>query len=343
MHATITPEMSFSEAVSLWIDLQTFAGNSTTHYVKPRTVKDFHQYSRALSRFFAAIKLEDIHVGHIREYQRLRSLGELGNPAVVEKYGKEEVGAHRINQELDMMRRVMRYGDAWTGELERFYRPLLVTESDIPRALTPPQEEHFIQTAASQPEWEVVHVYAAYAFDTTASGCEMRGLQIGDLNFVNRIGQIRSLNAKNKYRLRTVPLSERAIWAGRRAVEIANSKQSFAPHHHVFPFRVCRDTWDPLRPMSNSGIKKPWDEVRTAAGLPDFMPHDTRHTSITRMAEAGTPIPVIMSIAGHISRKMLLHYTWVCEQAKRTAVEASFNKRGISTAARYPLNPLKTG
>jgi len=40
------------------------------------------------------------------------------------------------------------------------------------------------------------------------------------------------------------------------------------------------------------------------------------------MAEAGTPIPVIMSMAGHVTRKMCEHYTWISEHAKRQAIKA---------------------
>lgn len=342
MHATITPRMSFQEASQLWIDSQTFEGNNRSHYVKPRTIKDFHQYRRSLIRMFGSLTLAEIHIGHLREYQRLRSLGELGNPEFEEK-GKREVGPHRINQEMDMLRRVLKRAHAWTPEHEEIYQPLQVQESDVPRALTPQEQERFLSVAASRQEWALVHAYALLAFHTTASGCEMRGLRLGDLNLHDGILMIRSANSKNKYRLRTIPLSGEATWAAARLLEIGREKGAVAVQHYLFPFRSCRDNWEPLKPMSNSGIKKPWDEVRKAAGLSGFMPHDTRHTSITRMAESGTPIPVIMSMAGHISRKMLMHYTWVCEQAKRTAVEASFGKRAISTGVKYVHNPMKTG
>lgn len=342
MHATIAPEMTFKEAAQLWIDSQTFEGNARTHYVKPRTIKDFYQYQRALLRMFGALRVAEIHVGHVREYQRLRSLGELGNPEF-EKKGKREVGPHRINQEVDMLRRILKRAHAWLPEHEELYQPLQVEESDVPRALTPQQQERFLAVAGSRTEWALVHAYALLAFHTTASGCEMRGLRLGDLNLHDGILMIRSAHSKNKYRLRTIPLSGEATWAAARLIEIAREKGSTEVHHHLLPFRSCRDSWEPLKSMSNSGIKKPWDEVRKAAGVPDFMPHDTRHTAITRLAESGTPIPVIMSMAGHISRKMLMHYTWVCEQAKRTAVDAAFGKRGISTAQKYVANTMKTG
>jgi hypothetical protein len=96
---------------------------------------------------------------------------------------------------------------------------------------------------------------------------------------------------------------------------------------YVMPFRKSRIEWNPIRPMSNSGMRKPWDEIRRAAEVPWLRIHDLRHTAITRMAEAGVPSAVILSMAGHISQRMQQHYTAVSEQAKRVAVEAAF-KRG---------------
>jgi serine-type anaerobic sulfatase-maturating enzyme len=46
------------------------------------------------------------------------------------------------------------------------------------------------------------------------------------------------------------------------------------------------------------------------------------HQSITEMAEAGVPEAAMQSIAGHLSKKMLDHYSHVRLAAKRQAVEA---------------------
>jgi integrase len=343
MHATsIGVESLFPSAAKLFIESQQIHGGERARYVKPRTISDFIQYSRALERFFGSLKLCEIHIGHIKEYQRLRSLGELGNPEIEEKRGKREVGPHKINQEVDLLRRIMRASNTWGAELEKFYQPLAVDEPDVPRALSPSEQDRFLAVAGSRSEWQLIHAYALLAFHTTASGCEMRGITIGDLQMHSGILMIRSAHSKNKYRVRTIPLSGEALWAGARLLEMAAEKGSREVHHYLFPFRNKRDDWDPRRPMSNSGIKKPWDEVRKAAGVPHFMPHDTRHTAITRLAEAGTPIPVIMSMAGHISRRMLLHYTHVSDQAKRMAIEAAFGGKKISTIHQFMPKSLKT-
>lgn len=326
MQVAFSDSLLFSDAADQWIASRT-TGHSRIQYVKPRTLDGFEQYKRALSRFFGRLRLREIHVGHLREYQQLRAVGKLGNPEYEKKHGIEEVSAHRINQEVNLLVRIMKRAHAWTGELEEFYEPLQVIEADVPRALSPVEQTRFLDIAASRQEWALVYCYAILALNTTASGCEMRGIQRGDLNISEGILLIRNVHAKNKYRVRTIPLSDDAKWAGQRLLEIAAAKGARDVSSFLFPICVGFEEWDATRPMSPSGIKKQWDAVRKAAHLDWFRPHDTRHTAITRMAEAGVPLPVIMSMAGHISRRMSEHYTQISLQSQRAAVAAAFGKR----------------
>ena len=55
--------------------------------------------------------------------------------------------------------------------------------------------------------------------------------------------------------------------------------------------------------------------------------HDLRHTIITELAEAGVPDLTIESIAGHVSRKMLEHYSHIRLAAKRQALDALDERR----------------
>ena len=64
-----------------------------------------------------------------------------------------------------------------------------------------------------------------------------------------------------------------------------------------------------------------WRTLTKKAGLPGFRFHDLRHCAITSLAESGASDSTIMSIAGHVSRKMLERYSHVRMEAKRTAME----------------------
>jgi hypothetical protein len=65
-----------------------------------------------------------------------------------------------------------------------------------------------------------------------------------------------------------------------------------------------------------------WRALREAAGLPGLRFHDLRHMVITELAEMGVADHVLESISGHLSRRMLEHYSHVRIDAKRQALDA---------------------
>lgn len=316
---SIAPDSLFEQAASVWLDFRNLPiPSGRSRYVQPRTLDDLRQYVVALGRFFAGTKLSTIHIGSIREYQRLRSIGELHPP---DKRARE-VGPNKVNQEVGALVRIMKHANCWTAELDNMYMPLQREESDVPRALMPKEQQYFLQVTSSRPEWSFVYWYALLGFDAPMSANEERGLRLGDLDLVNDVLMVRVRTSKNKYRTRTIPLTPEAKWAIERMKERAQAAGAVSPQHYLMPFKK-QHVWNPDQSMTVSGIKKPWNEARNAAGLPWFRPTDLRHTSITRLAEAGTAIPIIMSMAGHVSRKMMEHYTHISAQAKRKAVESA--------------------
>ena len=52
-----------------------------------------------------------------------------------------------------------------------------------------------------------------------------------------------------------------------------------------------------------------WRALRDGAGLHGLRFHDLRHTVITELAEMGVADHVLESISGHLSRRMLEHYS----------------------------------
>jgi integrase len=309
MQDELKPSLTFERAAEMWINSRTMAPGSRARYISPRTLTDLQQYIRALNRKFGTVPLKKIHVGLLREYQNERS---------------QTCGANKINQELGTLLRIMKRARAWTAKLDRCYEPLQHEEADIARAMTPEEQKKFLDVASSREEWRFVYYYALLALATSASNCEMRGLRIGDMNLYSKVLHIRREHAKNRYRIRTIPMHDEAVWAATRLIERARTLGASSAQHRVMPFRVAPHQWDPDQPMSNSGIRKAWEAVRAAADVPWLRIHDLRHTAITRMAEAGVPIPVILSMAGHISTRMQQHYTAISEFAKRRAVQAAF-------------------
>ena len=49
---------------------------NSARYVKERTEQDWEQYARALRKFFGTLRLNEIHAGHLHEYQRALAVND---------------------------------------------------------------------------------------------------------------------------------------------------------------------------------------------------------------------------------------------------------------------------
>ena len=76
-----------------------------------------------------------------------------------------------------------------------------------------------------------------------------------------------------------------------------------------------------------------WRALRDEGGLHGLRFQDLRHTVITELAEMGVADRVLESISGHLSRRMLEHYSHIRIDAKRQALDALDNLRRGSDAA----------
>jgi integrase len=90
------------------------------------------------------------------------------------------------------------------------------------------------------------------------------------------------------------------------------------PEHYIFPFSSAVKPLDPARAATT--IKSAWGSVREAAGVQCRF-HDLRHTTLTKLAEAGVPESTMLALAGHMSRAMLERYLHIRMKAKRAAVD----------------------
>lgn len=327
----LCPGLNFREAFRVWIGQRVIeqAGMWTNvRYVSERTERDLRQYARAAGKFFNDLRLNEIHAGHLREYQKARALNSLpvAGTGVTQPW-KGAAGANLIRKEVQTVIRVLRAAGAWSAHLEECFEPVAAAESDVCRAMTPDEQHRWLHVAASRAEWQLVYWWSLVALQTTAATNEMRALRLGDVFLGDApVLQIRSEGAKNKFRIRTIPLESQEVnWAMDGLLERARRLGANGPHCYLFPFHVTADRYDAQRPMSVWGLRKAWDAVRSAAGLDWLRVYDLRHAAITRMAEAGVPIQVIMSFAGHMSPRMQQHYTAISMQAKRRWAGMAWN------------------
>ena len=155
--SAVSAEKTFRDASARWLESRELSGSfDRARYVRPRTLKDDRAYVKALNAFFAELPLCQIHAGHLRQYQVERS---------------KRVAAMKVNQELSVMRRILTAASLWTPQLEAAYDPLRIEAADVPRAMSPDEQAHFLQVAASRKRWELAYWYALVALDTTCNGC----------------------------------------------------------------------------------------------------------------------------------------------------------------------------
>jgi hypothetical protein len=82
------------------------------------------------------------------------------------------------------------------------------------------------------------------------------------------------------------------------------------------------------RHEADAEVDTAWRALCDAAGLQGLRFHDLRHTAITELAEMGVADHVLESITGHLSRRMLEHYSHIRIDAKRQALDALDVQRG---------------
>ena len=272
-------------------------------HIKPSTVSHYRQYLNALCAVFDQTKLAEIDISQVRRYQMVRTLA---------------AGPSRINHELNTLSQILRRVGLWQG-IEGQYEPLPLPRWTPRRVITPEEEEKLFHVAASNPHWIVGYLASSLCANTTAAGCEVRGLRLKDIDLANSVIHIPHDAVKNEFRARSIPLNRRATIQVGRLMTRAKELGSCLPTDYLLPFRVRRGIYDPSRPTR--GWRSAWREMRVAADLPWIRPHDLRHQAITRLLENPTVSEeTVKSIAGHVSKKILERYSHIRLHTKREAL-----------------------
>jgi Phage integrase family len=137
------------------------------------------------------------------------------------------------------------------------------------------------------------------------------------VDLVKRLLHVR--RSKNETSHRVIPLNASAIEAVARMLERADLLGHTEPKHYLWP--ACQwGRYAPTKPMLQWDTA--WRSLRDGAGLHGLRFHDLRHTVITELAEMGVADHVLESISGHLSRRMLEHYSHIRIDAKRQALDA---------------------
>jgi integrase len=291
-----------------------------------------------LRLYFKQEPLKSITAKRITEYRAWRA--------------EQGIGPATLNAELGILRRIMKRARIWARVADDI-RPLR-EPSTIGKALTEDEKQRLLKTAAMRPEWETAYLAAILCLNTTARSCELKGLQWSDIDLFAKTLAIRK--SKTAAGERIVPLTDVAASALAKLHRRAEGFGPVHPAHYVFAAFVPKFTFsgkkvidynvtafDPTRHLNS--WRSAWRTLTKKAGLPGFRFHDLRHCAITQLAENGTSDSTIMSIAGHVSRRMLERYSHVRMEAKRKAMEAlaaSTKTAGYDTNHDTNASPVST-
>jgi integrase len=260
---------------------------------------------------------------------RLKQITNVELDNYVTKRLSEEIAPWSINKEVLTWTMILKKARLWR-RLADDYKPLKTKVSDIGRALTRNELRHLATIAVSDLDWEAAFYGSVLAANTGLRGGEIKKLRIGSLDLEKRQLRVRRADTKSDAGSRTVELNRDATEAAARLVFRASQLKPPAtqPEHYLMPkhlSRIAHGTHKGERGYDPTQHQQYWDtawhSLTEEAGFPGLRFHDLRHTFITHMVELGVPLGVIQTFVGHMSARMVRHYTHVSSGAARKAVE----------------------
>jgi integrase len=277
---------------------------------RPKSVIFTKQRLAHVKRLLGNVLLPDLSEDRVHEYIRTRLA--------------EEAGGRTINMELGELSRAL--GHKWSALWPRVRK--LEENHDAGQALSPEDESRLL--SAARADESPNRNPALYPFLCLALATGMRSGEIASLRWrgvdldssVLTVGRAKSKAGTG----RQIPLNadmitaltEHAAWCRRKLGDIR-------PEWYVFPGRAGKPKHgeqrplDPTKPVAD--ITTAWDTLRERCGVHCRL-HDLRHTTATKMAEAGVPESTMLAIMGHMSRAMLERYSHIRMAAKRDAVKS---------------------
>jgi len=331
-HGKLAPASQQFSKLNITSAIARYLEDRASH-VQPRSRRSESDHAKPLCEHFGTTPIARINADSILSYVRLRKAKGLSNTTV--------------NMELGILRRILKRAKRWHFVEDEV--PRLPERRDIGRALQPDEKLRLIKVAQSKPEWETAYLASVLALNTTMRGCEVKQLRWRDIDLMDHSLVIR--RSKTLAGERVIPLNANAYAAVMRLRE--RSQMVFGsdlhPDWYVFPSAEGYSKPHPTKPLS--GWRSAWRSLTRAINCPlcgelqnpaaiccnsvcradiskvksptaGLRFHDLRHHAITELAESQASDRTIMAIAGHVSQRMLAHYSHVRIEAKRKALDA---------------------
>ena len=277
------------------------------------------QYNlKHLSAHVGSMLLADITPQHIGKYQTKRQ--------------KEEASNRTINMEISTLRMMMKSARLWAA-ISQDVR-MLPERREVGKALKPDEETRLLAACRKSPQTSLYTAVVVFC-NTGLRSAELRGARWRQVDFMRaefQVGKSKTAGGDG----RVVPLNQAALGAFQ---EWRGHWPGAKPEDYIFPSAKLMFKGEG---SSEQGIMTPYD-VNTGKPLGSWKRawstakkqakvqcriHDLRHHFISALAQTQTPDATIQAISGHLSHKMLEHYSHVRIEAKRRAVGLLDSLRG---------------
>jgi len=262
------------------------------------------------------VRIESYHVDHLLPHFGRMLLTDITADDISRfqaKRKKEQASPRTINMQVGTLRAILRKNRLWAN-IQPDIR-MLKARHDIGRALTE-DEQLRILTASKKSRSQSLYPAIQLSLNTGLRNQELRLLRWRQVDLIEQsvtVGKSKTAGGEG----RLIPLSQTAL----RCLQDWRSLFPDAqPAHYVFPSEIWAGSRAEVRPTVPIGSwKTAWTAARKAAKV-DCRWHDMRHTFVSRMAEGQASDATIMSLAGHLSRKMMELYSHTRNEAKRQAI-----------------------
>jgi integrase len=221
-----------------------------------------------------------------------------------------------INLVIGATSRALRFAKTWRKIRDDVSR-LRERPPSIARVLNAEQKARLFQIAANEPRWVVAYAAALIAANTASRAADLRSFRWSDVDLFKR--EISVPASKTDAGIRRIPLNGDAFMGFQLLNERAVKLKLADPASFVF--LACENShFDATKPQKS--WRTAWRALTQAAGLKGLRFHDLKHQCVTELAENGAPETTIMALAGHVSRRMMEHYSHIRMEAKRKAVDS---------------------
>lgn len=288
--------LPFSSAATKWLATR-------KPYLKERSFYMAGHHIEQLKKFFGAIVIDKMHIGHVRQYQieRMANTGQRW---------KRPAGASLIKHELCIVQQILKRAGVWKKRFSDDYEKIPMPSTKPKRVMSEEEKKRLFRVASNNPDWAMGYSVAMITYLTSAAGTELRHLKFQDLFLDNPYPTflIPAEYCKNDNRGRRIFVNETCMQMFRIAIDLANKKGSSRPEHFLFPKRVVRGLYDPWKPCSTSWLRNQFHDMTEAADLRWVTPHCLRHQCITELFEQGHSLADIQSITGQLSPQSVKIY-----------------------------------